>query len=165
MQRCHVVLSLPVLLSAFLLLVHRSDAYLSKVVSNSYHYKRWEQTEKKAPDIPEIFLPSALHLCGKMLLHAHKFPVTQGLPALIEHSWERFPATAGRALPGRSRHRRGVTAVTWPAPPQETRRVNRSSIAFHIPKLQHSSSMSLRRDIKVNSELVNHAVHHSLRPQ
>lgn len=43
-----------------------------KVVSNSYHHKRWEQTEKTTTaDIPEIFLPSALHRCGKMLLHAH----------------------------------------------------------------------------------------------
>lgn len=42
-----------------------------KVVSNSNHHKRWEQTEKTtAADIPEIFLPSALHLRGKMLLHA-----------------------------------------------------------------------------------------------
>lgn len=42
-----------------------------KVVSNSYHHKRWEQTEKTTTtDIPEIFLPSALHLHGKMLLHA-----------------------------------------------------------------------------------------------
>lgn len=42
-----------------------------KVVSNSYHHKRWEQTEKTTDaNIPEIFLPRALHLHGKMLLHA-----------------------------------------------------------------------------------------------
>lgn len=41
-----------------------------KVLTNSNHHKGWEQMEKTTTtDIPEIFLPSALHLCGKMLLH------------------------------------------------------------------------------------------------